>query len=70
MATDLMVEMGLVVNVKLWSNTSAQGENSSHMLEILRKVKKNLKKKKSVTEAFILYLHLFFVTLESDFFLS
>lgn len=39
-----MVEMGLLVNVKFWSNTGAQGGSSSHMLKIFRKVKKKKKK--------------------------
>lgn len=62
-----MVEMGLLVNVKFWSNTGAQGGSSSHMLKIFRKVKK---KKKDVKEGFIVYLYLVLITLESDFFLS
>lgn len=59
-----MVEMGLMVNVKFWSNTGAQAENSVHELRIFRKVKK-----KSVKEAFVVYLYLVLGTLKSDFFL-
>lgn len=37
-----MVEMGLMVNVKFWSNTDGQVENSIHVLKIFRKVKKKV----------------------------
>lgn len=37
-----MVEMSLMVNVKFWSNTGAQVENSIDVLNISRKVKKKV----------------------------